>query len=78
MTQDKKREGQTARTGRHSKRLWIVSAAILIAAIICCLAWKVRPVDSRTIDEKLAAIDAEFAIPDSENAAVHYRRFFRR
>jgi hypothetical protein len=43
--------------------------------IVCGLAWKVRPLDSRTIDEKLAAIDAEFAIPDSENAAVHYRRF---
>ncbi len=76
MSEDKKREGETAGTGWRSKRRWIVSAIIPIAAIMCGLAWKVRPLDSRSIDEKLAAIDAEFAIPDSENAAVFYRRFF--
>ncbi|MHC4352653.1 MAG: hypothetical protein ACYS0H_08040 [Planctomycetota bacterium] len=76
MPQDKEREGQTARTARRSTRIWIVSAVVPILVIMCCLVWKAVLLDSRSIDEKLAAIDAELAIPDSENAAVRYRRFW--
>jgi hypothetical protein len=48
----------------------------VIVTIVCGLAWKAGWLDFRSVDEKLAAIDAELAIPDSENAAVFYRRFF--
>ncbi|MHC4567735.1 MAG: hypothetical protein ACYTE3_18480 [Planctomycetota bacterium] len=75
MSQGEKRQRKSANTARRSRRIRIFSGVTAIGLIVCGLAWKVRPVDSRTIDEKLAAIDAEFAIPDSENAAVHYRRF---
>jgi hypothetical protein len=53
-----------------------MSAVILIAVIMCCLAWKAGWLDFRSVDEKLAAIDAELAIADSENAAVFYMKFF--
>ncbi len=78
MSRDKKQEGEAAGTKWQSKRLWIVTPVILIAAIMCLFAWKVRRMDPQAIDEQLAAIDAEFAIPDSENAAAFYRQLFRR
>jgi len=44
--------------------------------IICLLIWQSCLWNFRSIDEQIAAIDAELAIPDAENAAVFYRRFF--
>ncbi len=74
MSELKEREKQADRGRRRRRRLWAVLAAVVLA-IVCGVAWKAGLLDSRSIDEKLAAIDAELAIPDSENAAVHLRRF---
>ncbi len=76
MSEDKKRDRKTDETKyrRRRRRLWAVLGAVVLA-IIFGVAWMASPLDFRSVDEKLAAIDAELAIPDSENAAVHYRRF---
>ena len=75
MSKDRQRETQTDKTKRRLRRLRFVSAIAVVIAIICGVAWKAGLLDSRSIDERLAAIDAELAIPDSENAAVYCRRF---
>ncbi|MHC4302587.1 MAG: hypothetical protein ACYS7Y_35450 [Planctomycetota bacterium] len=76
MLQNEKPESKAAGTGWRSRRLPIVSAVVLIAAIMCCLAWRAGLLDSRSIDEQLAAIEAELAIADPENAAVGYMELF--
>ena len=76
MTEDRPQNKRTDKAKHHLRHLLAALLAILIIAIICCLMWKAGLLNSRSIDEKLAAIDAELAIADSENAAVYYRRFF--
>ncbi len=53
-----------------------VVIALVVAAVLGFIVLKALFLDPRSIDEQLAAIDAELAIPDEENAAVYYRRFF--
>ena len=77
MSEDKKRDRKTDEAKRRFGRFWYASIILTAVAIICCLMWKVGLLDFQSIDDKLAAIDAELAIPDAENAAVFYRRFFR-
>jgi len=55
-----------------AKRLWVIATVIVIAAVICLLFWKVSPSKRQTVDEQLAAIEADRAIPASENAATIY------
>ena len=75
MSDDKKLKRKIDKAKRRIGRFW--SASIIVSvAIVCCLAWQSRLWDFRSIDEQLAAINAELAIADSENAAVYYRRFF--
>jgi len=76
MSEDKKRTRKTDKDKRRIGRFWSASIILTAVAIICCLVWKAGLLDFRSIDDKLAAIDAELAIPDAENAAVYYRRFF--
>ena len=74
MSEDKKRDRKTDEAKRRFGRFWFASIIVSVVAIVCFLAWQSRLWDFRSIDEKLAAIDAELAIPDSENAAVYYTR----
>ena len=76
MSEDKKRDRNTDETKRRIGRVWSASIIVLVAAIVCGLMWKAGLMDFRSVDDKFAAIDAELAIPDAENAAVFYRRFF--
>ena len=76
MSEDRQQNKKTDKAKHHLWHLWSASLIVLVVAIICCLVWKAGLVDFRSIDEQLAAIDAELAIADSENAAVYYRRFF--
>lgn len=73
LTNVKKTIVETGKGRRGVKRLWLVLVAV--AAIVGFLAWKIG-LGSRSIDGEFAAIDAELAIPDEENAAVYYKRFF--
>jgi len=75
MSENKKREKETGKSGRLWRGHRLVLAAVAVAIVFGIL-WKSGLLDSRSIDEQLAAIDAELAIPDAENAAVFYRRFF--
>ena len=77
MSEDKKRDRKTDEAKRRFGRFWSASIIILVVAIFCGLMWKAGLLDFRSIDEQFAAIDVELAIPDAENAAVFYRRFFR-
>ena len=52
-----------------------LAAVIGILIVIAILAY--RHLDYRSIDERLAAIEASLAIPDSENAAILYDRLLQ-
>ena len=75
MSEDRKRERETDKSKRRRICRWLVPAAAVLA-IVFGVVWKSGLLDSRSIDEQFAAIDAELAIPDAENAAVYYKRFF--
>ena len=77
MTEEKQKRTEAVKGGRRFARLMLILVGVLVAAIVCGLMWKTGLLDFRSIDDKLAAIDAELAIPDAENAAVFYRRFLR-
>ena len=75
MSEDKKRERETDKSKRRRICRWLVLAAVALA-VVFGIVWKSGLLDSRSIDEQFAAIDAELAIPDEENAAVYYWKFF--
>lgn len=59
----------------YRKWFWLSVAAIVIVLII----WVFMPADNEgwrpyTFDEELAALEAKYAIPDSENAATIYNK----
>lgn len=59
------------------KWFWLSAAAVVIALII----WVFLPDDTEgwrpyTCDEELAALEAKYAIPDEENAAIIYNNLF--
>jgi len=64
---------QTAK--RNKKRIWLAVAIVGLTAIIACFLWSLR--NSRSVDERLAAIEAARAIPESENAAVVYNKLMQ-
>jgi hypothetical protein len=75
MSEDKERDRMGDHAKRRFGRRWLLLVGTVLAAIFFCLAWKAGWWDFRSVDERLAEIDAELAIPDSENAAVYCRRF---
>ena len=75
MSEDKPQNIKTNKAKRHLRYLWTALLVVLVVAIACCFIWQKHLWNVESIDEKLAAIDAELAIPDSENAAVYYMRF---
>ncbi|MBL7186204.1 MAG: hypothetical protein ISS70_07740 [Phycisphaerae bacterium] len=75
MPEDRQMSTETGKGRRRFGRLRLVLAGVVVVTIFCGFAWKAGWWDFRSVDEKLAAIDAELAIPDSENAAVYCRRF---
>jgi len=75
MSEDKPQNKKTEKTKRQSWHLLAVLFIVFILAIVCCFIWQKHLWNLGSIDERLAAIDAELAIPDAENAAVYYIRF---
>ncbi|MBW8039072.1 MAG: hypothetical protein FVQ85_03635 [Planctomycetes bacterium] len=59
---------------RMAKWIWFVAIAILALAIGCYFLSKTDLLNSQTVDEQLAAIQAAHAIPDAENAAIIYNQ----
>jgi len=60
------------------KWFWLTTGAVVIALII----WTLLPEDDEgwhpyTFDEELAAMEAKYAIPDEENAALAYDEIFQ-
>jgi len=76
MTEEKQTRTETGKGGHRFSRLRLILVGVVVVTIICCLTWQSRLLNFQSIDEKLAAIDAELAIADAGNAAVFYRRFF--
>ena len=76
MSEDKKRKRKTDKAKHHLWHLWAALFVVFVGATVCCFIWQRHLWNAGSIDERLAAIDAELAIPDFENAAVFYRRFF--
>jgi len=75
MSEDKKHNKKTEKTKRHIWYLLAVLFIVFVVAIVCCFIWQKHLWNVGSIDERLAVIDAELAIPDSENAAVYYMQF---
>lgn len=75
MSEDKPQNKKTKKTKRYPWHLLAGLLIVFVIAIVCCFIWQKHLWDLGSIDERLAAIDAELAIPDFENAAVHYIRF---
>jgi hypothetical protein len=73
MTERKQGEFKAARC--RGKRFLFAAIIISILIIIAILAYKY--LDYRSIDERLAAIEASMAIPDSENAAILYSQILQ-
>jgi len=72
---EENQDNDNAKTAkRKKKRVWF-AIIVVLTAIIACFLWSLR--NSRSIDERLAAIEAARAIPDSENAAVIYYQLAR-
>jgi len=68
-------EGETKKpttNRRIRKRLWCAVVVLIIALILLGLSWISGLWGFQSAEEKLAAIEAERAIPDEENAAVIY------
>jgi len=76
MSENRLQNRKTEKTKRHTWHLLAVLFVIFVIAFVCCFIWQKHLWNFGSIDERLAAIDAELAIPDFENAAVYYRRFF--
>ena len=55
---------------RTKKRVWLAAIVVAITVLIVCLLWSRW--NSNSVDERLAAIEAARAIPDSQNAAIIY------
>jgi len=77
MSEDRPQNKKIDKTKHQPWLLWVASLIVFIVAIACCFIWQRHLWNLGSIDEQFAAIDAELAIPDAENAAVFYRRFFR-
>jgi len=75
MPEKEQDNDNTKTTKRKKKRIWLAAVVIVVTAIIACLLLSLR--NSRSVDERLAAIEAARAIPDSENAAVIYYHLAR-
>ena len=76
MTEEKPKINRAAKSKGNSGNRKLILAAVIVVTIICGLVLKAFFLDPRSTDEQLAATDAELAIPDEENAAVYYKRFF--
>jgi len=73
MMAEQCRDNERAVSTKHPKKcLWTIFI-IFFASVLCLLLC--RFFFHESADEKLAAIEAARAIPDSKNAAVYYRRF---
>ena len=70
-------EGETIKPStnrRIKKRLWCAAVLLIIVLIVLGLLWITGLWKLQSAEEKLAAIEAERAIPDEENAAVIYNQ----
>ncbi|MHC4103550.1 MAG: hypothetical protein ACYSR9_01315 [Planctomycetota bacterium] len=72
MTEQQQQKEKTKTPKRTIKCILLVAIVLVIAAFIYCFFCYVR--QSQSADEKLAAIIAARAIPDSENAATIYNQ----
>jgi len=76
MSEDRLQSKKTDKAKHNLWYLWASLLVVFVVAIVCCFTWQKHLWNAGSIDEQLAAINSELAIPDSENAAVNYRRFF--
>ncbi|MBL7186205.1 MAG: hypothetical protein ISS70_07745 [Phycisphaerae bacterium] len=74
MSEDKKQKRETDKAKRRFGRLWSVLAFVAALTIVGGLTWKAGLWDYRSADAQLAAIEAAYAIPESEDAGVAYRK----
>jgi len=74
MIEEKRKNTETGKGGRRFSRLSLILVGMVVVTIVCCFIWQKCLWNVGSIDEQLAAIDAELAIPDAENAAVYYTR----
>ena len=76
MSENKPQNKKTDKAKHNLRHFRPALFIVLIVAIVCCLMVWNHLWNFRSIDKQLAAIEADLAIPDAENAAVHYTQFF--
>ncbi len=64
-------------SGRRKTRRFYIAVVIVIAAAMLVVILFMGRIRSWSVDRQIAQIEAARAIPDSENAAVMYRQFFK-
>ncbi|MBN2270833.1 MAG: heme exporter protein CcmD [Sedimentisphaerales bacterium] len=70
MPENNKDNDAPHNTKHNKKHVWLAFIIVVLAAIIAYLAWSVW--NSKSVEQRLAEIEAARAIPDSENAATIY------
>lgn len=64
--------GERASKSKHRRLIIVLIAAVGIAVVVLCPLWMAGIISLHSVDKQLARIEAERAIPDSENAATIY------
>ena len=76
MSENRPQNKKTDKARHPTRYFWSALLIVLAVAIVCCLMLWMHLRNFSSIDAQLASIEAALAIPDAENAAVHYTRFF--
>jgi len=74
MAEQKTEKRKPRMNKRIRKRLWCAATLVIVALFVLGLLWLSGRSGFKNAEEKLAAIDAERAIPDEQNAAMVYNQ----
>lgn len=67
--------GERTPKSKRRRLIIILTVVIAMAVVVLCPLWMAGIISLQSVDKQLARIEAERAIPDSENAAVAYFDF---
>lgn len=73
---EENQDNDNLKTTKHNKiRIWLGGITVVLVALIACFLWSLWK--SKSVDKRLAEIEAARAIPDAENAAIVYNKLMQ-
>lgn len=75
MTAEQRFITKSAENKKHSKKRFLSTFTIIFVLILGLIFWRI--LFYKSVDERIAAIEASMAIPDSENAAILYNELIK-